>query len=220
MLDDMQQSADSVVSTDSPSFAGLLAALTSARSRVAGEAGVGPPSAVQRPMWREDELEDDVATLSYERALQKNARYRPVNPDVWDEPKRIEFNALQGPLSDEAVEPERELQPEPAAVPRTGVAAVEVSRKRASVTVRLSAAEYEQLHKRAAEAGLTVSAYLRSCTFEAEALRAQVKDALAQLRAGQPPAKTVAVEAGRGWWMERIARMIPRGQIGQRVARA
>jgi len=34
------------------------------------------------------------------------------------------------------------------------------------------------------EAGLTVSAYLRSCTFEAEALRAQVKEALAELRTG------------------------------------
>ena len=57
----------------------------------------------------------------------------------------------------------------------------------ASVTIRLSKAECARLHQRAAEAGVTVSAYLRSCTFEAEALRAQVKAALAELRIGDSP---------------------------------
>lgn len=173
-LDDMQQPADNFLSADSPSFAGLLAAITSARSRASGEANAVPPSPVKRPIWREDELEDDVATLSYERALQKNARYRAVNSDVWEDGKRIEFNSVQGPLLDEvlpAVEEVRGLERELAAAPRVSIATVEETRKRASVTVRLSAAEYEQLHMRAAEAGLTVSAYLRSCTFEAEALR-------------------------------------------------
>src|ERR1700677_3463737 len=46
----------------------------------------------------------------------------------------------------------------------------------------LSRAECARLHQRAAEAGLTVSAYLRSCMVEAEALRAQVKQALAELK--------------------------------------
>jgi hypothetical protein len=54
--------------------------------------------------------------------------------------------------------------------------------KDASITIRLSKAECAQLHRRAAEAGMTVSSYLRSCTFEAESLRAMVKDTLAQLR--------------------------------------
>jgi hypothetical protein len=54
----------------------------------------------------------------------------------------------------------------------------------ASVTIRLSRAECARLHQRAAEAGLTVSAYLRSCAVEAEGLRAQVKQALAELKAG------------------------------------
>jgi hypothetical protein len=54
----------------------------------------------------------------------------------------------------------------------------------ASVTIRLSRAECARLHRRAAEAGLTVSAYLRSCALEAEALRAQVKQALTELKAG------------------------------------
>jgi hypothetical protein len=54
----------------------------------------------------------------------------------------------------------------------------------ASVTIRLSRTECARLHQRAAEAGLTVSAYLRSCAVEAEALRAQVKQALAEMKAG------------------------------------
>jgi hypothetical protein len=53
----------------------------------------------------------------------------------------------------------------------------------------MSQAECAQLHSRAAEAGLTVSAYLRSCTFEAESLRAMVKDTMAQLRSAQTQAK-------------------------------
>jgi len=58
------------------------------------------------------------------------------------------------------------------------------NRRSASVTVRLSEAENTQLKNRAAEAGLTVSAYLRSCTFEVEALRTKVKQVLGELRAG------------------------------------
>jgi hypothetical protein len=53
----------------------------------------------------------------------------------------------------------------------------------------MSQAECAQLHSRAAEAGLTVSAYLRSCTFEAESLRAMVKDTMAQLRSAQTQPK-------------------------------
>ena len=50
------------------------------------------------------------------------------------------------------------------------------------ITLRMSAAECEQLRDRAAEAGLSVSAYLRSCAFEVESLRLQVKDTVAKLR--------------------------------------
>jgi hypothetical protein len=57
----------------------------------------------------------------------------------------------------------------------------------ASVTIRLSRSECARLHQRATEAGLTVSAYLRSCAVEAEALRAQVKQALAELKTGSKP---------------------------------
>jgi hypothetical protein len=70
-------------------------------------------------------------------------------------------------------------------------------RKSASIHIRLSLAESAQLRERAAEAGLTVSAYLRSCVLEAETLRAQVKQALAQLRAAS------VAEKPRRWWQRK-----------------
>jgi hypothetical protein len=42
------------------------------------------------------------------------------------------------------------------------------------------------LRQRAAEAGLTISAYLRSCAFEVETLRAQVKQTIAEMRHAEP----------------------------------
>jgi len=60
--------------------------------------------------------------------------------------------------------------------------------KNASITIRMSADDCEQLRSRAAEADMNVSAYLRSCIFEVESLRAQVKDAVAQMRLQAPPA--------------------------------
>ena len=53
------------------------------------------------------------------------------------------------------------------------------------MTVRFSAEESARLRRRAAEAGLTLSAYLRSCTFEVESLRAQVKQTLAEMRSSE-----------------------------------
>lgn len=149
MLPRMQQ--ESLDTTpDAAGFAGLLAALTACRSRNSDNL---------------DGLADDVATLSYERALHTHARYKPAAAEA--------MNFATHPLDPVATTaPESAVQPE-----RSG--------KRASVTVRMSQAECAQLQRRAAEAGMTVSAYLRSCTFEAEALRAQVKQALADLRAAQ-----------------------------------
>ena len=81
----------------------------------------------------------------------------------------------------------------------------------------MSKAECAQLHRRAAEAGLTVSAYLRSCTFEAESLRAMVKEAMAQLRsaaAGQQPAPTSAGPQ----WRKRMMRLFGPPQGDRRIA--
>ena len=93
--------------------------------------------------------------------------------------------------------------------------------KDASITIRLSKAECAQLHRRAAEAGLTVSAYLRSCTFEAESLRAMVKETLAQLRSASTQTNPTSA---RDSWLRRLrqwmAQLLNPWQGSQREARA
>ena len=111
--------------------------------------------------WNDSELAEDVATISYEQAWRTHAR-----------PFAKTSNAAA-----ECAPAETSSGASAAKPPRT-----------ASITIRLSEAECGQLRQRAAESGLTVSAYLRSCTLEVESLRAQVKDALAQLRAPKPAA--------------------------------
>ena len=196
------QSATSEPSPDSASFAGMLAALASPKA--------------QPRSWLED-LEDDIATVSYERALQAHARYKP------SEPSELDFPALAaGPSIARADAPETaaDSQPgsaAPAGAPRAAMEGNEKeelrasvggapkpgqSRKYASVTSRMTGAECAQLHQRAAEAGLTVSAYLRSCTFEAESLRAQVKEALAQFRTAEPaPSSRAPARVARWRWL-------------------
>jgi len=73
-------------------------------------------------------------------------------------------------------------------------------KKSASITIRMSHAECAQLRKRADAASLTVSAYMRSCILEAETLRAQVKEALAELRAATPDEGRTSSRATRRWW--------------------
>jgi predicted DNA binding CopG/RHH family protein len=96
--------------------------------------------------------------------------------------------------------------------------------KDASITIRLSKSECAQLRRRAAEAGLTVSAYLRSCTFEAESLRAMVKETLAQLKTVADQAKSAPPEPPRVSRMAALRRWLSRlltpWQGNQRVARA
>jgi len=168
MLQAMQQPAPSQPSSSLSSFAGLLATLASPPSDAADDA----------PLWNSSDLGEDVVSLSYEQALRARARYRadyqidgsPMPPggsglDAGADAAMEGVAADAVPVWQPAVAPERDL-------------------RSASVTVRLSKAECERLHRRAAEVGLTVSAYLRSCAVEAEALRAQVKQALAELKAG------------------------------------
>jgi hypothetical protein len=96
--------------------------------------------------------------------------------------------------------------------------------KDASITIRMSKAECTQLHRRAAEAGLTVSAYLRSCTLEAESLRAMVKDALAQLRSETIQTKPATPATRRrsllGRFTRRLAGLLTSWHNSQRAARA
>jgi hypothetical protein len=90
---------------------------------------------------------------------------------------------------------------------RTAPPSLAEGRKSASITIRLSDAECALLHKRADSAGLTMSAYLRSCVFEVESLRSQVKEALSQIRSAstrepkpvQPAMATAPSHARSGW---------------------
>jgi hypothetical protein len=253
----MQQTVEH--SPHAPSFAGLLASLATAGHR-------------RHPSWEEEELADDVASLSYERALRTHARYRPA---VSAERTAVEAGPVSGDLLAGPQEdsdrlrifeaelnqsPSAESEPElasatepPADQPLSGwhhdpeaerttakyvptdaaiggdtarFAAAARNLKSASITIRLSEAECRQLRERAATAGLTVSAYLRSCTLEAESLRAMVKDTLAQLRSApasehpQPGAAQPEVQP-RSWrqWLQKLL-LHPRlhRRLTQRIA--
>ncbi len=157
------------------SFAGLLADFASPEKKF-------PPA---RDL---DGLEEDIATLSYEHALKTHARYRPSTDDAVNPEAQPSQPAFPGslPLFESAPAPEEQsfspAQPSQAPAASADAAA----RKSSSVTVRLTRAEDEQLRQRAAEAGLTISAYLRSCAFEVETLRAQVKQTIAEMRHAEP----------------------------------
>lgn len=110
--------------------------------------------------WDDSTLAEDVATISYEQALRSHRRVPSTEMltvfEVSDTAKSSATKALP-PTSHK-------------------------NRRNASITIRLTSEEEVQLRERAAAAQLTISAYLRSCIFEAESLRAQVKEALSQIR--------------------------------------
>lgn len=139
-------------------------------------------------MWDDSAMLDDVATISYEQALRSHRRVAPVAALCEDEPQSTV----------------------PHIIPQALPAAPGKKRKTASITIRLTEAEEAQLQERAAAAQLTVSAYLRSCIFEAESLRAQVKEALLQMKVTAALSPHVSEEpqskARSGW----RARLIPR----------
>jgi hypothetical protein len=175
----MSGPAQPVPSPTSRSFAGLLADYASPEKKF-------PPA---RDL---DGLADDIATLSYEHALKTHARYRPA-PDYANNPQRQpEQPAFPGSAPPVATnrtleDAVREEAPGPAHLPSSP--AEPENRKCASITVRLTRAEDEQLRQRAAEAGMSISAYLRSCAFEVETLRTQVKQTIAELRHAEAPQK-------------------------------
>lgn len=210
----MQQSTEVVPSSISSSFAGLLAALASPASVAPNGSG----GADRAPAWNSDHLSEDVATLSYESALRAHARYRPVNRADWPLPAAAKAH----PGEAQQVPPDAAPAAEglPAWASAAAQDAIGQELRKASVTIRLSDAECAQLHERAAEAGMTVSAYLRSCTFEAEALRAQVKEALAVLlSAASQPRRAAPVKQRRSWfgW---LLRLLPHRHARQQIVPA
>ena len=211
----MQQSATNAPSPNPPSFAGLLASLTAPTPKTA---------------WNNDDLAEDVATLSYEHALRAHARYKSADPDDPAFTMAEGSGAIQmkgAPADDQAAAAKtsslwaapgwhENVEPSPALDSFT---LIEANKKCASITIRLSKTECDQLWKRAAQAGLTVSAYLRSCTFEAEALRAQVKDVLAELRQSVPADDERSPAVIRRSWLAWILRFMPHWRTRQRLVR-
>jgi len=195
----MQQPAQSQTSPASATFAGLLATLASP-SREEADPATG---------WNESDLAEDVATLSYERALHAHARYRPADSSDWPitQPRRTEAADAQEAATRPAAQVDEGLTRPAGDSPQS---ASDRDLRTVSVTIRLSKGECARLHKRAAEAGVTVSAYMRSCTFEAEALRAQVKAALAELRSAEAKEKPAAPAKERRSWFGWLARLFTR----------
>ena len=210
----MQQSATPAPPSNSATFAGLLATFAA--------------PGLKRPPERDlDGLEDDIATLSYERALRAHGRYRSVAPTSFS-PRPPEQESLSiFEVVPDNVEPitapvlaqedfsQSEAQP-PLAAPlapealKANEATSQLNRylKSTSITIRLTTEECAQLRERAAEAGLTVSAYLRSCTFEAESLRAMVRDTVSKLKSestnDREPDKQLHQSKStfrRAWWV-------------------
>jgi hypothetical protein len=211
----MQSSAAVPSTQPSPTFAGLLAAFTDPQKKF-------PPA--------QDEgcIADDIVTLSYEHALRDHARYRSAEDSVGGQ------GSTAGPDSRTRALPVSSSEPFAAradAASPSGSALIEKNLKRASITIRLSQSDCAQLHQRAAEAGLSMSAYLRSCTLEVESLRAQVKATLAQLRSatssqntrsqatssqapssGNKPSSSLRNAGSRLWsklWLHSRVRVIP-----------
>jgi predicted DNA binding CopG/RHH family protein len=191
----MQPSAQAAPSPNSSSFAGLLAALASPANSAS--------------TWSDEALEDDVVTLNYERALSAQARYKPVDRGDW--PVSVaagtEAQSVNAPKLDQHAGVEARAAAQIAA---------ERERRAASVTIRLSHAECARLRQRATEAGLTVSAYLRSCVLEADALRAQVKQALAEMRAAGSAERPSTKAPARRSWLGWIVRLFPRKSAERR----
>jgi hypothetical protein len=190
MQSQSQPAAPSNLAPESSSFAGFLAALAS------------PPPASRNASFNQDALADDVATLSYESALKAHSRYKPApEPQPQPSPAVIPENVsdASGSLLSNAPRHSQSLAREAHDL------------KSSSITIRMSRAECEQLKQRAAQAGMTISAYLRSCTFEAEALRGQVKEALAQLHAAASANhKQPALPAEQHKKFDWLSRIFPR----------
>ena len=154
-------------------------------------------SKLQAGAWDDSALVDDVASITYEQALRAHRRGRSTEPAT----KSLLDDIARAPAPS-ATLPRKQPQ-------KTG----EKKPKAASITIRVTAEEQAQLHERAAAAELSVSAYLRSCIFEAETLRNQVREALLQIRSATSldvPASEAAPEElhrehSRSW----RARLLP-----------
>lgn len=96
----------------------------------------------------------------------------------------------------EAVKPTQVVVAQPA----------ELARQKA-ISIRLAPAERDLIQTRAAETGITVSAYIRQCVVEVDQLRAQVQKAMAAMdRGGAAVGLPIAPPASAPGFISRITR--------------
>ena len=185
-------------------FASLLSALA-APEPDAGEPAAGQAAGQAAEHVLEQALDESDA-LSYEGALRRGSRLSPqLGPEAAPESARTKADFA--PAQEAAATGARGQSF------RFSTPGTDAEKRLSSVTLRLNRAECAQLKQRAAEAGLTLSAYVRACVFEAETLRAQVKQALRELREEAPPRKPPVPEpvvpaelsqnSQRPWWQLR-----------------
>ena len=223
MLQPMQEPAETSPALSAASFASLLASLAAPASEPEQE----PMPELRLASNGDESFAGDIATLSYEQALRTHARY--CSADAGELPPARGSDSAQrrhsgAGLSSKAASASpatltRQAPVAPKAAKRRSTVPRE-SRKSASITIRLSEAEGAQLRARAAEAGLTVSAYLRSCAFEVEALRTQVKQALVELRSTAPTEEQSSPQRAFSPLPTWRARLFPRWAGSQRPAHA
>lgn len=86
---------------------------------------------------------------------------------------------------------------------------VELSRQ-VAISIRLAPSERALIKTRAAEAGITTSAYIRQCALEVEQLREQVRQAVAAMDRGGPAVQVATSASAKGFlpWMAR--KFLPR----------
>ncbi len=158
--------------TNSQAFSDVLAriALAADKSPVENHSFLG-----SLPL-EDPEDTTDISLLSYESALRRPApapddslsNYTFPNVSLPGQPSRPIPQAAGHALSGQLIPISQFDQ--------------DSSRKRCTISIRLSLEEIELLRLRACESGVSVSAYIRSCVLEADSLRAQVKQAIAGLR--------------------------------------
>lgn len=96
--------------------------------------------------------------------------------------------------------------------------AVELTRQ-VAISIRLAPAERALIKTRAAEAGISASAYIRQCALEVEQLRAQVQQAISAME-GRPSAPVVQDSAPSSGFLSRFARKLFAGSAPTLAVRA
>lgn len=96
--------------------------------------------------------------------------------------------------------------------------AVELTRQ-VAISIRLAPAERALIKARAADAGMSASAYMRQCALEVEQLRAQVQQAIAAME-GKPSVPVVQDSAPSSGFLSRFARKLFAGSAQAVALRA